>query len=344
MLFRSAQSAQLLQFQSEAGVAVPENADFLRSRLTSLQDRRTVRTAEIERLEEQKVRLTELFERTGGVDLGDGNVTPLEGQLAAARRELLDAQVIFSPQNPKIRVLQARVEQLEQRVAQAADDTARRATEMTGTEFSQARILFDAQMEEIDAQLVDLRENLEGIEAEIEVVSEQITQATQNGFTIAKLERDLDGIRSDFERARNRLSAAETGERIELLAKGQRISVIEQALVPGSPISPNRPLIAASGVGGGIFVALGLIVLLELLNKSIRRPVELTNRLGITPIGVVPYIRTDREIAFKRTVVIGFAILMVVGLPAMLLAVHTLVTPLDRLIEPLLNRIGFSIG
>jgi len=85
---------------------------------------------------------------------------------------------------------------------------------------------------------------------------------------------------------------AETGDTIEALAKGQRISVIQQAVAPREPERPNRALLAVGGVGGGMFLGLVLVVLLELLSTSIRRPVDLTNALGITPFGTVPLIRT----------------------------------------------------
>ncbi len=338
-----AQSARLLEFQSEAGIAVPENVTFLRGRLSSLEDRLAQRAQESERLADQRERLVQLFETTGGLSQ-EPTRSPLERELAAAREELFDAQVIYSDQNPRLRVLEARVEQLEQRVARAAEVNADVNQAASEERRDQARILFDAQLDEIDTQLAAIEEESVAVEAEMETVTNQIAEATQNGFTIAKLQRDLDGIRSDFRTARNRLSAAQTGERIELLAKGQRISVVEQAIVPSSPVSPNRPLIAAAGFGGGVAAGLGLIVLLELLNKSIRRPVELTQRLGITPIGVVPYIRTDREIAIKRAVIALVVAFLLIGVPALLLLVHSFVTPLDRLLEPLVNRLGYSIG
>ena len=84
-------------------------------------------------------------------------------------------------------------------------------------------------------------------------------------------------------------------------------------------------------------------ILLELLNRSILRPVELTNRLGITPLAVLPYLRTDREILMRRMTVLGIVAFLVVVIPATLYAVHTFVTPLDVLMEPALNKVGLSI-
>ena len=170
-----------------------------------------------------------------------------------------------------------------------------------------------------------------------------MSQASSNGVTLGKLQRDFDNIQGQYNQAVSRLSVAATGERIELLAKGQRISVIEQATPPQRPTKPNRSLIAGAGVGLGFAVGMALIVLMELLNRSIRRPVELTNRLGITPFAVLPYVRTQRELTLRRFFVLGIVAVLVVFVPLGLFAVHSFVFPLDDIIERLFNRIGFSV-
>ena len=84
-----------------------------------------------------------------------------------------------------------------------------------------------------------------------------------------------------------------------------------------------------------------LIVLLELLNRSIRRPVELTNRLGISPIAAIPYIRTRNELIKKRIVLIAMLALFVAGVPALLYLIHIEYMPLDLLLKRGLGKLGF---
>jgi uncharacterized protein involved in exopolysaccharide biosynthesis len=56
---------------------------------------------------------------------------------------------------------------------------------------------------------------------------------------------------------------------IEILSRGQRISVIEQAVPPEQPVSPNRPLIAGSGLAGGLILSLGAFALLEVSSRAV---------------------------------------------------------------------------
>ena len=135
-------------------------------------------------------------------------------------------------------------------------------------------------------------------------------------------------------------AAAQTGDTIEALGRGQRISIVEQAVVPAEPEKPNRQVIAAGGIGGGMVVGLAVVVLLELLNKGIRRPVDLTNRLGITPFATLPYYRTRAERIRRRMIILGILAFFLVAIPLGLWAVNTYVMPLDRLLDAITQRLG----
>lgn len=340
-----AKSVELIDFQNQAGIALPENLIFLRSRLDDLNTLRTESRRTLLALEDQRQRLVDIFQVSGSVSGSDSARSPLEQELLDQRAALSEALLVYSEQNPRVTLLRARVNQLEERLAQQGNADA----DSTGQEpqrepqRSEREVLFDSEIEDIDRRIETLREEIERAGDEIPVVEQQIRDAASNGVTYNKLQRDYDNIQGQYNQAVGRLSVAATGERIELLAKGQRISVIEQAVVPERPTKPNRPLIAAAGVGVGMVAGLALIVLLEFLNRSIRRPIELTNRLGITPFAVLPYVRTRPEIVFRRLLIAGTVGGLVVLLPLGLFAIHSLVFPLDSIIETLFNRIGLSV-
>lgn len=336
-------SAQLLKFENEAGLAVPSNLTFLRERYQSLESRIRNSGNEITALEVQKQQLTDLFKEARARRAAE-NVSPVERQLAAAEQQLLNAQLVYSETNPKLSVLRVRVEQL--RAEAEAEATASDETDDAGDVAAVTReeLLFRQQIEDIDRKIDRLEETISVSEAQLQGVEADIEAAASNGATLSKLRRDFENVQTQYNQAVARLSTAETGERIELLAKGQRISIIEQATPPQTPTKPNRVMIAASGVAAGLAGGAGLVLLMELLNRSVRRPVELTNRLGITPIAVMPYIRTRQEMVMKRVVFGAAVAFLIIGVPLLALGVHQFVTPLDVLAEPYFNRLGFSIA
>jgi polysaccharide chain length determinant protein (PEP-CTERM system associated) len=344
-----AQSVELINFQNDVGIAVPSNMTFLRSRLDSLTSERSEARQSLVSLEDQRRRLIELFEVSAIGPGGASQRSPLEQELVNQRAALSEALLVYSEQNPRVTLLRARVSQLEERLEQqraaalesGADDEA--AQDELAPPRSERQIRFEAEIEDIDRRIASLKEEIERIDVEIPEIEENLTEAAANGITLNKLQRDYDNIQGQYNEAVARLSVAATGERIELLAKGQRISVIEQAIAPNRPTKPNRPMIAAAGVGAGMLSGVALVVLLEFLNRSIRRPAELTSRLGITPFAVLPYIRTRREIAIRRTVILGAVAGLAVLVPLGLFAVHTFAFPMDAIIERIFNRFGFSV-
>ncbi len=83
-------------------------------------------------------------------------------------------------------------------------------------------------------------------------------------------------------------------------------------------------------------------MLIEVLKGAIRRPADITSRLGITPFATLPYMRTVGQVRRRRAIIaLGFALVLLV-IPAGLWLVHTQITPLDLLLDRLLQRVGLS--
>ena len=81
---------------------------------------------------------------------------------------------------------------------------------------------------------------------------------------------------------------------------GGRFSLLEPATPPVRAISPQRRRIVALGVMAGLGLGLGVIVLLELLNKTIRRPAELAQLLQSQPLATIPTIRPPSKTHFPN--------------------------------------------
>ena len=152
-------------------------------------------------------------------------------------------------------------------------------------------------------------------------------------MTLTGLERELENLARQYDAPSPISARPPIGERIEVLSKGERFSLIEPPTEPdrAGPAQPRadrqrRRRRRRRRCG------LGFIMLLELLNRSIRRPVEIAERLGAQPFATIPYIRTRREQRWKRSVILATLIVIVVGIPLALLAVHTLYMPLDSLL------------
>ena len=319
------QSERILQFKLQNKDALPDSLDYRRARQGSQQERLLQIDRELSSLTDRRAKLVDLFERTGQVS------TDLSGQ--QLRDELSQALVVYAPQNPRIRVLEGQVAAMEKQVAAKAG--------LTGSSEGQLSP-YEIQLADMDGQIAFLATQKQEIEAELLALKVSIDATPTNAIQLDVIQRDYDSLQTQYSRAVASQAQAATGDRIESLSKGQRISVIEQAVVPAEPDSPQRLLIAAGSVAAGLGLGAGLVLLLELLNRSIQRPADLASRLGIAPFGTIPYIRTRRESGARRALIAAALLTVMLGIPAALYAVHVFYLPMDLLIERAMEKVGLA--
>lgn len=324
-------SQRMMAFKKENETALPDSLAFRRSQQATLQERLLQFEREATGLQDERDRMVEFYARTGRT-LNAAPGTPEEQELEDMRGQLARARAIYSETNPNIRLLETRIAALERIVAEQRD--ALGATEGMSE--------YDLQLAQIDGRLAFIAEERARIEAELAALEASISATPANELLLGEMQRDYQNVQGQYNAAVDRLATASVGERLEVMSKGERFSLIEPAVAPGSPDQPNRLLIASAGLAGGVGAGLGFILLLELLNRSIRRPSELVGQLGIQPFVTIPYMRTQHELALKRTAMLVVLALIVVGIPLALFAVHTYYLPLDLLIRRGASAVGLD--
>ncbi|MXQ06422.1 lipopolysaccharide biosynthesis [Alphaproteobacteria bacterium GH1-50] len=325
----SQKSVEILEFKEANSDALPESLGFKLERQNSLRDGIARARSELGQILLQRNRLVELG--TAAVNSAPQRVTANQSQLTAAEAELSEARLIYSDSNPRIRVLEARVQSLR---AQVAAETG-----VDASSEDPARTVLNLQLSELSQREAAINEDIARAEAELEALEEAINRTPQNAIRLEALERDYANIQAQHNRALNNLARAQTGERIEVLSKGQRITVLEQAVPPTEPTSPNRPLIAGGGVMLGTGLAGAFFILAELLNRAIRRPVELTKALGVQPLATIPYLETTGGRRRKRLLSTLVILAIAIGIPAILWWVHTQYLPLDLIFSKIMDRL-----
>jgi polysaccharide chain length determinant protein (PEP-CTERM system associated) len=344
----SQQSAKILEFQNQNADALPDTLTYRLTLQSNLQERLSGVERDIAGLRDQKRRLIEIYRATGQLDGGTRAVsqTPEAAQLAALQLELNQALAVYSPENPKVKILQSRIAELQAKVSAATAEAGKEADAAPqdgtedGAEGPAAMTPLDIQTTQIDAQIGQLTQQRDDIAKQLAALTDSIDRSAGVAVQLAALNRDYANIQTQYDTATDRLSKASTGERIEALSKGQRIGVLDAATVPDAPARPNRVRIIAIGAVLGLALGLGLVGLLEVLNSSVRRPVDLERHLNITPIGTIPYARTPGETFRLRLAVAFFLLAVVAGLPAAVYLVDTYYMPVDVILAKISSKLG----
>lgn len=181
------------------------------------------------------------------------------------------------------------------------------------------------------------------VQAQADSLSESIKKTPVIQFELNGLMRAYENLQSEYQQTQAKLEDASTGERLEQDRQAERFEVIEQASAPTEPTKPDRPKIILAGSFGGIGFGVALVVLLEMLDKSIRNAADLERYINLKPIAVIPFVRTvaDRRRHFWRSLILS---ILIVGLVvAAVAAVHVFYLPLDLLAGRLWQGINYYL-
>ena len=273
---------EILQFKNRNLDALPDSIDFRRSQWGALQQRLLVLAQEESTL---RKRQTELG--SGRLRLTAAPTTPEERALSDLRQALAQQLALFSESSPTIKVLRARIAALE---AQATSSKPQESLE------DQA-FLSDRQLElgTIKDRLDDIADERAKIQETIASLSASIAITPTNETALNAMQRDRLNLQAQYDSAVARLAEASTGQQIELRLKGERLSLIEAAEPPPSPVNPKRKILLGGTLLAALFLAAAALVVPEVLNRKIRRPIELVNKMNIRPLITVPYISTSAK-------------------------------------------------
>ena len=71
----------------------------------------------------------------------------------------------------------------------------------------------------------------------------------------------------------------------------QSVNVIDQAVSPSSPSGPNRSMYIAVALLAGLFIAIAIVVVSDMLNTKVRNAGEVEELLGLPVIGRMPAVK-----------------------------------------------------
>jgi uncharacterized protein involved in exopolysaccharide biosynthesis len=316
--------ADILKFKNANKDALPENLDFRRSQQINLQER--LISLEREEAELRTRRNTLIATYTGSSQVPGGIALSFEQQtLADLNRALSEQRAIFTEDSPNIKKIRARIAELQSGLlaTQPSVDKKDRAGDRKSS-FG-----LNLQLSDIDDRLQAIGREKTEIGQEINALTRSIAATPASGTVLSALERNRANIQTQYNSAIARRAEAARGEQIEMRSDGGRVTLLEEAIPPVKPVSLKPKLIVAVGGLAGIGLGFAFVVLLELLNRTVRRPKDLETLLGTQPLVTIPLLKTVDDGLFSRLKRRGAALFYSGLLPAALVAIHDIDAPLN---------------
>ena len=186
-------------------------------------------------------------------------------------------------------------------------------------------------------QLTALREELK---AKQRTYDARLMQLPEVERQFRELTRDYDNAQTRYREIRAKESQAQVAQELERDRKAERFSVLEAANLPYKPVSPDRVRIALAGLLGSLGAGLGLAWVRELLDPSVKGPLELARLATVPILSAIPYIETQRErVARRWRQWLGLLLALLVA-GVFLAMLHFLYRPLPLLLDSVARMVG----
>jgi len=132
--------------------------------------------------------------------------------------------------------------------------------------------------------------NEAAVERSLNTSRSELQGINRKEFQLAALEREVANSRQLYEMFIQRFK--ETNISNDMQSAIAR--VVDPAIVPASPSGPNKPLIIWLSVAGALLLGLGLAVLVERLNNTLKTTHDVESKLGVPVLGMVQVTKAKR--------------------------------------------------
>lgn len=136
--------------------------------------------------------------------------------------------------------------------------------------------------------------NEQQLQANWEARKTEIQDFNRVEFRLQELQQEVETNRKLYDIFFNRIKSVSETSGFEK----PHARVIDKALVPGSPVKPNKRLAVSIAFMLSILLGCGIALLLDMLDNTVKTPDDVANKLGATLLGVLPKVKTDSQSEF----------------------------------------------
>lgn len=209
--------------------------------------------------------------------------TPLQSKLIALQKRLEELEAQYTDKYPEVIRIRADIDAVK--------------SQMRGNAKVEG---YDAlEIEKVVAEIWALKQaedNLRG------------TIATNRGFQhsipavhaqLEALEREKASQKALYDLLMARQGQSEVSQQMEVQDKSSTFRIVDPAVMPIKPVSPNRVRIILMGILGGIAAGVGLLMLMDFLDGSVKS-VDALRGFGLPVLAVIPRIQEPLVLLSQR--------------------------------------------
>ena len=240
----------------------------------------------------------------------------LRSQLDTVLAELHEARLTLTEDHPDVVRLSRNAEVLRQqlREAFAAGAQAPALAELASRDPVVQQLRQQVQTEQSYHRSL-LRRRVE-LEDKLDQLRGKVAAMPQIEREYAKLIRQNELAIARYNEAVERMDDAHRAQTLEAEVVGERFTLIEAPFLPKAPYSPNRKAIVLLVGMVAVGIAIGLAVLVDTLDESVKGSADLQQITGTPPLAVIPVLETASDRRRRHATILAKSTAFVGGLAA----------------------------
>ncbi len=227
----------------------------------------------------ERIKKEQFYREIRGMDVDSIPLTVNNSLLTALRSEYINLKKdyqtkskIFKPDHPEMQKLQGSLTTVRDSLS---------------TELKKAQ---EASLNEYQAALSSEK----NFEKELEKQRREVIEMNNNAIYYNSLDIEIQNIRALLNGLATRQSETLVSARLRGL-KTSNIKIIDPALVPGSPFSPNKKKSIIMAMILGLFLGTGLAFFIDYLDNTVKGPEEVEKLVGLPSLGVIPALSNNNS-------------------------------------------------
>jgi succinoglycan biosynthesis transport protein ExoP len=246
---------------------------------------------------------------------------PLQMKLLALQKQLQELRVEYTDNYPEVIKVRTDIETVKE--------------QMKGRRGEIASVADSQELDKVEAELNALKINEEGLKRYIATNQSLLRSIPAAKAGLDKLELEKKSRKDLYDQLMARHGQSEVSKQMEVQDKTTTFRIVDPAVIPVKPASPNRVRLILLGIVAGIAGGVGVLVAIDRFNNTVKT-VDSLKKFGVPVLAVIPKICDPKMVGKERLkdlrlyAVSGMYFAMIVAL----LALEVLnLSPVERIIE-----------
>ena len=232
-----------------------------------------------QRADELKIRQSQLETTLAGL----GRVNSAQSNLPALQKRLQELQLQYTDSYPEILRLKEDIRSLEEQ---------KRGGLNTGKASD------SPEYDRIVSEIKTLRQAEANLRANISRNRSLLQSIPAAKATLDDLEREKNSQKALYETMVSRQGQSEVSKQMEVQDKSTVFRIVDPAVMPIKPVSPDRRKLILLGILAGIGAGLGLVVLKDQKDDTVKN-VDMAKHFGLPVLAVIPQMENPEQVALQ---------------------------------------------